>query len=48
MLPLTSRMATTYAYESNAWQFRAEERVTVGVVRPTAIATVTGINPGGS
>jgi hypothetical protein len=39
---------TTYAFEQNAWQFRAEERVTVGVIRPTAICTMTGINPGGS
>ena len=37
-----------YAFEHNAWEFRCEERVTVGVVRRTAICTVTGINPGGS
>ena len=36
-----------WAFEHNAWQFRAEERCTVGVIRPTAICTVTGINPGG-
>ena len=38
----------TYEFTQNAWTFRAEERVTVGVIRPTAICTVTGINPGGS
>ncbi|MDH6248010.1 phage major capsid protein [Mycobacterium sp. OTB74] len=37
-----------YEWSQNAWSFRAEERVTVGVIRPTAICTVTGINPGGS
>jgi HK97 family phage major capsid protein len=44
-------MANQYGdYEStqNAWTFRAEERVTVGVIRPTAICVVSGINPGGS
>jgi hypothetical protein len=38
----------TYEFTQNAWTFRAEERVTVGVIRPTAICTVTGINLGGS
>jgi hypothetical protein len=38
----------TYEFSQNAWTFRAEERVTVGVIRPTAICTVTGIDPGGS
>jgi HK97 family phage major capsid protein len=38
----------SYEFSQNAWTFRAEERVTVGVVRPSAIAKVTGINPGGS
>jgi HK97 family phage major capsid protein len=37
-----------WVFEHNAWEFLAEERVTVGVIRPTAICKVTGINPGGS
>jgi len=37
-----------YEFAQNAWTFRAEERATVGVIRPTAICIVTTINPGGS
>jgi hypothetical protein len=47
-MEIMANQYTTYAFESNAWQFRAECRETVAVIRPTAIATLTGINPGGS
>ena len=47
-MEILANQYTTYAFEQNAWEFRAEERVTVAVIRPTAICTVTGINPGGS
>jgi hypothetical protein len=46
--PIMSNQNGDYEFTQSAWTFRAEERVTVGVIRPTAICVVTGINPAGS
>jgi hypothetical protein len=37
-----------WEWSNNASTFRAELRETIGLLRPTAFCTVTGINPGGS
>jgi HK97 family phage major capsid protein len=38
----------TYEFENNAVTWRVEERVAIGVFRPTNICVVTGLVPGGS
>jgi HK97 family phage major capsid protein len=38
----------TYEFENNAVTWRVEERVAIGVFRPTNICVVSGLVPGGS
>jgi HK97 family phage major capsid protein len=35
----------TYSWQSNAWSFRGEERIAIGVQYPKAISIVSGLNP---
>ena len=42
-LELMTNQFDTTSWTTNAISFRAEERIAIGVVRPTAICTVTGL-----
>jgi HK97 family phage major capsid protein len=35
----------TYSWQNNAWSFRGEERIAIGVQYPSALNIVTGLNP---
>lgn len=42
-LELMSNQFGDSEWGTNAWSFRAEERIAIGVQRPTAICVVTGL-----
>lgn len=42
-LEIVSNQFGSTEWTTNAWSFRAEERVAIGVQRPTAICVVTGL-----
>jgi hypothetical protein len=45
-MEILSNQFDSYSWEYNAWSFRGEERISVGIQYPKAINIVTGLNPG--
>jgi HK97 family phage major capsid protein len=46
-MEILSNQFDTYSWQQNAWSFRGEERIAIGVQYPKAMNIVTGLNPTG-
>jgi hypothetical protein len=46
-MEILSNQFDTYSWQQNAWSFRGEERIAIGVQYPKAMNIVTGLNPSG-